>query len=259
MDSYESDQYIKVSNTINKFNELSQRDNYPCFVKYKESFTIPNALIKEQFKKLKEKALGELVDRDVTVLVLEAAKGEDLDDFIKKAYATYSIEKLKKTFFKIGESIGNLHSYQSTISIIENRKRIGGFVHGDLTFGNIFYDVASEKVSLIDYVGFQRLEFIEPIVSDFFRSGAAISLKPLIEACNSKEAALKIKTIFESLQEGFEEAFKNSPQKLAIIKFHVRVAGVVPYVKEFLEKNFTKDELPDLEAIKQEYNKAIKI
>ncbi len=261
-DSSEPDSYVRISNTINIFNELSQNANYPYFVKYKESFTIPRALIEEQFKEvvLKEARLGiKPSPKDIAVLVLEAAKGEDLDDFIKKAYATYSLNDLRKTFLKIGQSIGNLHSYQSTISIIENRKRIGGFVHGDLTFGNIFYDVASEKVSLIDYVGFQKFPMIEPLVSDFFSSGAATSLKPLIEACNSKEAALKIKTIFESFQEGLEEAFKNSPQKLAIIRFFVRIQGVPKYVKEFLEKYFTKDELPDLEAITKEYNEAVKI
>ena len=110
---------------------------------------------------------------------------------------------------------------------------------------------------MIDYVGLQKFDKIESQASDFFRSGAAISLKPLIDACKSKDEALKIKTIFESLQEGFEKAFESSSQKLAIIKFYVRVAGVLPYMKEFLEKYF-KDELPNLELIKEEYNKAIK-
>ena len=191
------------------------------------------------------------------MVVLEAAKGEDLDSFIKKAYATYSLNDLRKNFLKIGQTIGNLHSYQSKI---ENKKNITGFIHGDLTFGNIFYDVASEKVSLIDYVNFSSSTMMLSYIRDFLTSGAATSLKPLIEECDSKENALKIKTIFESLQEGLEEAFKSSPQMLAIIKYHVRVL-VNPQIKDienFLKKYFTKDELPDLEIIEQEYNNAIK-
>lgn len=49
---------LSFNKDLNKFNELSQNDSYPYFVRYKESFTILNELIEKQFKDLLKKRIG---------------------------------------------------------------------------------------------------------------------------------------------------------------------------------------------------------
>lgn len=268
----EPETYKKLQNEIQIFNSLSEHQNYPAFAKYAGTFTLPWSLVEKHFKETlrREKELPNALkyrgsQENIEVLVLEAAKGEPLAALIKNALTT-SLSEIQSTFENIGQSIGNFINYKSRLvdnyqsSFVPSPSRhIIGYVHRDLNPDNIFYDQKTKKVTLIDYDSLTDKGEIDVVLRNDI-DNMLYYLKPLIEKCQNKEQAAKIKAIFDSYRKGIESAFKDSPQKLSIMRYYMTFFKDEPkhFFYDFLKKYFTDDELPNFKQIKADFDQAIK-
>lgn len=255
----EPDFYKNIQDEVNIFNSLAEQENYPTFAKYMGTFTLPWSIVEQYFKEAiqRQRELPTAIRRgpkDVAVLLLEGAKGDPLKDLLKKAF-TISLPELKRTFKKIGQSIGNFNNYQSVLEI--GRKDFMGYIHRDLSSDNIFYDPTTKKITIIDYNSFSQGE-VGRLIQNFVEN-IWYDLVPLIKISETKEEAIKIKTIIESLQKGIEDAFNDSPQKLAIVRHYATISlheKGENFVLNFLKNYFKDEELPNFKQIEEDFKEA---
>lgn len=263
----EPEMYRQLQPKIQLFNTLAEDKKYPAFAKYAGTFTLPKALVDEHFKEAirrqSELRIGG-AQEDVEVLVLEAAKGEPLTDLIAKTLAT-SLPEIKETFENIGETIGNFMHFESQVvdnfqsPLAGSPRHLVGYGHGDLNSDNVFYDKDSKKITLIDYKDLTDKGLIDVVLRNDI-DNLIHDLTPLLQTSRSKDDVSKIKAVVDSYQRGVETAFKDSPQKLAIVKYYMTYTDKGRYhpFYDLLRKYFKVDELPNFKEIKRDFNSAIR-
>lgn len=266
----EPETYRKLQDKVELFNSLSKNQNYPAFAKFVGTFTLPRHLIEKHFQETtrREKELRSALKRapnqDVNVLLLEAAKGEPLKTLINNVFTT-PLQEIQRIFETIGESIGNFMSYGSQVVddyqsplVPTPSRHLIGFLHRDLNSDNVFYDRNTNKVTLIDYDSLTDKGEVDVALQGEMDS-MFYELIPVIEKCQNKEQAAQVKAIVDSYQKGIESAFKDSPKKLAIVKYYMTFFRDMPDYRLYglLKKYFNDDELPNFEQIKEDYQRAI--
>lgn len=124
--------------------ECKGQIDFPRFVKYKGAFDADLPLNSIEYLKNKD------------MIVLTKAKGYSLC----QSFQTYIAPgEINETSFlnhikTVGKKIGNFHAHFGKLS--QNNIRFESIVHGDLHMGNIFYDVPTQEVTLIDYASLSR-------------------------------------------------------------------------------------------------------
>lgn len=269
----ESMKYEALKEQIAWFNAHAEKTGaFPYFATYEGTFSLPWSVIKKNFNEAvrRQKSLpagGDRKGKDVPVLVMQEAPGVSLHEWLKRV-EVMPIEKIGAMYETIGRTLGNFNNFESQIVgnyrsrfDTEPTTHIIGTVHSDGNSDNIFYDERTKKVTFIDYDNFMPAEVVEQRIKDFFEN-IWHDLLPAIRKTKNGEQANKIKSAILSMQKGFEAAFEDSSQKLALVKY-----AMMNFLQEFEGKNysdflknyFTAEELPNFEQLRQEYQKAVKL